>query len=319
MNNVHNSFYEFHNKILDYAGLFPPAKLDLETAIRNYVYYKKQSDSWMLGKFIIPHNQLIELINNEFLPRDNSKSEFSVLGGTFSNLIDFQKDLEVLFRNIKTFENKLNDLVLVKTLELKIPSVKDYGLILNFIQSTLTSIENDSIDEIFLEIENEDDLNILLKELSVFNSKNISSNLPYIGFKIRTGGVVSTAFPTTKLIENVIISCSKYNIKFKATAGLHHPLRHYNDSVLTKMHGFLNVIGGSILFTSGKIDENVLSELLNDEDPNNFIFTKNSFSWKNFTVSYEEIKEKRSNNFISFGSCSFDEPREDLKKLKLLP
>lgn len=39
---------------VDYAGLFPPAKLDMETAVRNYASYQEGEHSWALGRFIVP-------------------------------------------------------------------------------------------------------------------------------------------------------------------------------------------------------------------------------------------------------------------------
>src|SRR5262245_38924762 len=47
--------------IIDYAGLFPPAQLPLEEAIRNYARYRTEPESWMLGRFVIPATRLKEL------------------------------------------------------------------------------------------------------------------------------------------------------------------------------------------------------------------------------------------------------------------
>jgi hypothetical protein len=40
--------------LFDYAGLFPPAKLDLDTALKNYLQYLKHPQKNILGKFILP-------------------------------------------------------------------------------------------------------------------------------------------------------------------------------------------------------------------------------------------------------------------------
>ena len=39
---------------IDYAGLFPPASLTLEPALRNHAEYVRLPDAWMLGTFILP-------------------------------------------------------------------------------------------------------------------------------------------------------------------------------------------------------------------------------------------------------------------------
>src|SRR5918997_4684898 len=46
---------------IDYAGLFPPAELDMRTALQNYARYSGDSSSWALGRFIVPVSRLTEL------------------------------------------------------------------------------------------------------------------------------------------------------------------------------------------------------------------------------------------------------------------
>src|SRR3954469_17279661 len=41
-------------RAIDYAGLFPPAKLALEPALQNYAAYVRTTEAWMLGAFILP-------------------------------------------------------------------------------------------------------------------------------------------------------------------------------------------------------------------------------------------------------------------------
>ena len=105
------------------------------------------------------------------------------------------------------------------------------------------------------------------------------------------------------------------NVKLKFTAGLHHPIRHFNEQIGTKMHGFVNVFGAALLFYTNKINKNTLIEALEDENPNNFNFKNSSFSWKNNSLPVKEIVVLRDEALLSYGSCSFDEPRDDLKDL----
>ncbi len=54
-----SSLKNFLSKIIDYAGMFPPANLDLKSAFNNYLDYISNSPySWMLAKFIIPASKL---------------------------------------------------------------------------------------------------------------------------------------------------------------------------------------------------------------------------------------------------------------------
>ena len=42
------------SELFDYAGLFPPARLDLDTAVRNYACYLDEPEAWMLSRFVVP-------------------------------------------------------------------------------------------------------------------------------------------------------------------------------------------------------------------------------------------------------------------------
>ena len=64
------------------------------------------------------------------------------------------------------------------------------------------------------------------------------------------------------------------------------------------------------------LDEQII--ILEDENANHFQFSDNGVSWKNFDLSQQELQKLRSEAFISYGSCSFEEPCEDLKNLGLL-
>ena len=75
----------------------------------------------------------------------------------------------------------------------------------------------------------------------------------------------------------------------------------------------------NMLTTHKLVEESInsLMEIINDESPKSFKFTKDEFIYKEYSMTSEEITEARKYGY-SFGSFSFDEPREDLKKLKLL-
>ena len=47
-------------KSIDYAGLFPPAELDMQSAVNNYADYHDGPDAWALGRFVLPVGRLPE-------------------------------------------------------------------------------------------------------------------------------------------------------------------------------------------------------------------------------------------------------------------
>jgi hypothetical protein len=139
----------------------------------------------------------------------------------------------------------------------------------------------------------------------------------HVGFKLRTGGVTADKFPSTQQIAWAIVQTREAGVPLKCTAGLHHPIRHFNESVQTKMHGFLNVFGAGVLASANGISQTEIQAILEDEDPSNFVFDETGFEWKGLRVASSRIKNARL-FATSFGSCSFDEPKEDLQAIKLL-
>jgi len=134
---------------------------------------------------------------------------------------------------------------------------------------------------------------------------------------LRTGGVTADAFLTSPQIARALVAAAKARVPIKFTAGLHHPIRQFRDEVNTKMHGFLNVLGAAVLGAEHDWDEEQTSKMLEDENATSFSFSDDSFAWREWKIATDQIKARRK-FVISFGSCSFDEPREDLRALKLL-
>lgn len=141
--------------------------------------------------------------------------------------------------------------------------------------------------------------------------------------KIRTGGVTPEAFPPAEFIAGFLEKCAQTGTAFKATAGLHHPLRCYRpltysvDAPSGWMFGFLNVFIAAIFARKGVAAEE-LAALLMAETASDIRFTTGGIEWRNHVASEREITAARRDFAISFGSCSFEEPVEDLKKLGLL-
>ena len=161
-------------------------------------------------------------------------------------------------------------------------------------------------------------MKLILSHLKDYNFNNRNPKIKFIGYKVRTGGIEAKDFPSIDKLASVILECNNYGVLLKATAGLHHPIRHYAQSVQTHMHGFINVIGASILTSIHKLDFDTIYEILSEEEPANFKFTDQKFIWRDYEATKEQIEFSRIKSFSSFGSCSFDEPLTDLESLGLL-
>jgi hypothetical protein len=132
--------------------------------------------------------------------------------------------------------------------------------------------------------------------------------------KIRTGGITADAFPSAGRVAEFIRACKDAGVAFKATAGLHHPLRcvkplTYEANAATgTMHGFLNVFIAAALVDHAE-------EILREDDPRAFAFGDDALAWRAHEVGVDAIAAMRRDFAISFGSCSFEEPIADLKEL----
>jgi hypothetical protein len=153
--------------------------------------------------------------------------------------------------------------------------------------------------------------------IALIAGHNSDEHKATFGYKLRTGGVTADAFPTSAQIACALVTAATNQLPIKFTAGLHHPIRQFRDEVKTKMHGFLNVLGAAVLAAEHQWDADHAVTMLEDEDPNSFSFTDDFFGWRDWKIDTERLQYRRK--FVrSFGSCSVDEPRDDLRALDLL-
>jgi len=142
--------------------------------------------------------------------------------------------------------------------------------------------------------------------------------------KIRTGGIVAEAFPKVAELARFLFAAAAIQLPFKATAGLHHPLRgeykltYEDDSPSASMHGFLNLFLAAAFLRAGEVDETAVRELLAEPRAGAFEWTPAGVTWGGLRLSAEAIAEARKGFSISYGSCSIDEPIADLRRLHLL-
>jgi hypothetical protein len=153
--------------------------------------------------------------------------------------------------------------------------------------------------------------------LALYN-KNRSGARPEAGFKLRCGGLTASSFPSLDQVAFVLASCRDAAVPFKATAGLHHPVRQYDASVRTHRHGFINIFCAGVMAHSLKLDTDEICEILAEVDTEAFSFTESGFSWKTRHVSLQQLAKARTTFAHSYGSCNFDDPRQDLKHAGLL-
>jgi hypothetical protein len=142
--------------------------------------------------------------------------------------------------------------------------------------------------------------------------------------KVRTGGLTPEAIPSSAQVADFLCRAAARRLPFKATAGLHHavrsvrPLTYAPDSPRAPMHGFLNVFVAAAFVWQG-MDRDGAAAVLDEQDAAAFEFLDGELRWRGRSLAVTGIESARREFAHSFGSCSFEEPVQDMRALKLLP
>ena len=285
-------------EIVDYAGLFPPSAVSMAEAVTNYATYKNSNYNWMLGRFVVPVQRLDEFTAHarDFFPRADSPWKLHVLAS---------EDIYETVRTVEEFNFAHAPYAVCDALEIKANTISMIERISEAVPPQLTN---------YFEIPTGENLADLVVTLAINKQRA----------KIRTGGVSAEAFPPTDTIMRFIRTCLAANVPFKATAGLHHPIRcrraltYEQDAPEGTMYGFLNVFLAAAFARDG-FKPGVLKEILEDEWEESFVFDDSGVLWRQeHFITTSQIRYLREKGAISFGSCSFEEPIADLQDIGLL-
>ena len=267
--------------LFDYAGLFPPAKLSMQKVAQNFCNYASGPNAWMLKRLVVPAARLQELADAATKVKgwDNSAVELSLV------VADWSAECGL----VEAFAKQ--DVAPVAAIETKSwqPSLLESGA------------------QVYVELQDASGIADLEKADSVFA-------------KIRTGGLVADAFPSKEAVVEFLRACASNERACKATAGLHHPLPANRpscdaaDAPIVPMHGFVVVVLAATLLKQGGAAE-LSVELLQETDASAIVLSDDAVTWREHRFEAGQIAEVRKSLFHSIGSCSFDEPIEDLREL----
>jgi hypothetical protein len=308
----------FLEGIIDYAGLFPPAELPLAQAMANYLRYRNEPEGWMLGRFICPAARLKELPAFRTDIGPIAPLRLTILGRGGKDVPEFMANLKLDLEDVVALGREF---AVAESYEVKLPvllfgnnpsDLLRVGQIAGLMSAVARLLDTVSLVP-FYECPWPEP-----KAVDQFAEGLRMVGNRRAGWKLRCGGLQASAFPSPRQVARVLAESSAANIPWKATAGLHHPLRHFDEKLQTSMHGFVNVFGAGILahalVKTGSFD-NEIETMLADEDASHFVVSEAGFSWKEHRATTEAIRLARQDFVTSFGSCSFDEPRDDLRRL----
>jgi hypothetical protein len=292
---------------IDYAGLFPPASLSLEPAVKNYAEYLRTDDAWMLGTFVLPVGQFDDV--SAFLNGFDVQHRLrvSALGAKTEHASDFGTALSSTAKAISDFNRRHGAVAGITQIEMPLPNDATAS-----VTQAAEALENLQVPVFF-----EAPADAAERTIAQLAEHRLATGSTLVGFKLRTGGVIASAFPSSVQIARALVAAVEHRVPIKFTAGLHHPVRQFHSSVQTKMHGFLNVLGAGVLAAEHGWDVQQTARMLEAESSSEFTFSDDAFTWDRWEIATERVIAHRK-LVTSLGSCSFDEPREDLRGLNLL-
>lgn len=289
--------------LIDYAGLFPPARLPLATALANYARYRDTPERWMLGRFILPAGQLAALDEGLMAPFTSDKPlTLSLLCQTWAD------DLAAARAATARWGSRLQ----IEALETRLPPTAaptDYLAATDRALHTTGFAGRPVFFELPFDAHWEARLEPTVAALAAYRSTSGAA----AGFKLRCGGLTSDSVPTPRQVAQALLVCRDQGAPLKATAGLHHPWRRLDPDLGVLTHGFINLFGGGALAQAGDLNLEATTAILTATEPASFHFSAAGLRWGAWTADAAHIQTARQTLLPAFGSCSFDEPRADLR------
>ncbi len=272
---------------IDYAGLFPPAGLDLASTMNEYGRYHDGADAWALGPLVLPVGSLAGFRSRRPVGAEHWPLSL-LLGPEWKNDIRFAEQLGIPLRTIEFKPAEIGQIAAVR--RALPPEARIYFEVC---------------------------AGALAPEyLAAVAEEGACA-------KIRTGGVKQEAIPEAPEIARLLDCCMRRGVAFKATAGLHHalrgihPLTYEPHSDRAPMHGFVNVIlAAAMIYAGGDLKQAVA--LLEDDSRANFAIEEDAVRWCGESFSAKALGDTREHFMLSFGSCSFTEPLAELRQMRWL-
>lgn len=312
-----NTIVPLLSRCLDYAGLFPPAALGVEEALRQFRAEQSADVVGMLSRFVCPAPRLEEVVATAL--RTGTSLTMTVLPRGGRSAGDFLANLETDLTAIhRTAQPRGEAAVTIDTIEVRPPADALEALPLRkLVAATDALVANraPSVRQIFVELAPGEQLAGQLAVLVEQRELN-GPAAPSLGYKLRTGSGDAATTPTAAQIAQALAAVARLGLQMKCTGGLHRPLRTTEG---LPVHGFVNLLVAASLAATGRIGTETLAAVLEETSAEAFTFAADSLVWRMHMISTTEITAARAKLLPSFGSCYVDIPRTELQRLGWLP
>jgi len=307
------------SEIIDYAGIFPPAKLPLTEAFERFLLHLGSDDGWLLARFVCPASRLEELAplieSADFM---QTPLRIAGLGAGGEDPPSFADGIERDVESMKAFSTRFRGTAIIDVFEVKLPENGDPSEVVDLSFHHLADVAvRPPVPYFEIPLLGRARDPIVDAAAVAAASHEIDSHRR-AGLKIRCGGLDATAVPSIEAVAAAIVASRDAGLPLKATQGLHHPLRHHDPDLDTMVHGFLNLLTASVLAHAHFLDDAAIREVIAEDDPGAFVLSDSTIRWRDIEAGFQEVLNGRTSAMTSFGSCSFSEPRDDLAGLDLL-
>lgn len=279
----HPSQHFFLQELIDYAGTFPPAGLSLSQALANFRQYQQGLAPSMLGRLICAGSALASL--SELLqPADNL---------LLSVLLSQPEEVAL----VEEFHARVNKSVRVDTVETawneQAPKWADRW---NY--------------RLFFEVGS---------DAAAEAARMCAPQSARLCLKLRTGSVKPEGIPSPEAVVAFLQAAHQSRVGYKFTAGLHHArpgdyaLTYEANSPRGCCYGFSSLFGLACLHWHGRLNDDQLLQGLRAQAVTQV--DAGGLICQEAHCSAEEIAEYRRLGGRSFGSCSFEEPLQELQEM----
>ena len=279
----------------------------MTAAVKEFARWRRDPNAWILGRFIVPAERLDELeaAARPFLPRGRAARQWSIAALVGEDHEAGRNAIDAFNRSrLKSTAGRPPGRATVDAVELKPTGAEEVARAARAFEGM----------EVFYELSYETDPGPLMAAVAAYGGRA----------KLRAGGVTADAFPTPAEVIRFLRAAERTGVPFKATAGLHHPLR--GEYALAKMrggpqgtmHGFVNIFLAAAWIAAEGMDEEEAVALLEERDAKAFSFSDDEVRWGERRLSGATLKAVRGRFALAFGSCSIAEPVRALKSMKML-
>ncbi len=269
--------------LCDDAALFPPGSLPLEEAVPAHVEHRGGPHRRMVGPFVVAASQLPALAP---VVQDHRPGSFEV-----AVTVPSPAAVDRAMRSAGQVPA-----LRVVAVEVAVPADVAAADVVPALDVALTGWPDVTV---FVELPRDERRGALVAALS---------GTSYLA-KLRTGGVEAHLYPDEDELASMLVDTARAGLPVKATAGLHHAVRNTDPGTGFEQHGFLNVIAAVDAALSGAGTEE-LAAVLAERNPDTV-----AARVRDIGSRVDRVREQ----FRSIGTCSIDEPVQELVELGLAP